>query len=179
MDTETIAASVEKTGRLLVVDNGWATCGAGAEIVAQIAERLMGVRDLRVQRMGFAQTTCPTTPVLEKLFYPNAQTIAAAGRDLVEGRRCGWLAQRKSRQGKFQGTFLMPNSTMQATTLDWPLMKNNISRAGPGRGLRVLAARRSRLDAGARRCAPLKKNGRHGWACGTAYSSIRVRRRIS
>src|SRR5207249_2007704 len=45
LDTDTIAESVDKTGRLLVVDNGWTTCGAGAEIVAQVGERLMGVRD--------------------------------------------------------------------------------------------------------------------------------------
>src|SRR5205085_9074589 len=90
LDTETIAESVEKTGRLLVVDNGWVTCGAGAEIVAQVAERLAAVRDLRVRRLGFAPVTCPTTPALEELFYPNARTIAAAARDLVEGAATGW-----------------------------------------------------------------------------------------
>jgi pyruvate/2-oxoglutarate/acetoin dehydrogenase E1 component len=91
LDTETIAASVEKTGRLLVVDNGWVCCGAGAEIVARVAERLMAIRDVRVQRLGFAPVTCPTTPALEELYYPNARTIAAAGRDLVEGTATGWL----------------------------------------------------------------------------------------
>lgn len=91
LDTDTIVESVERTGRLLVVDNGWTTCGAGAEIVAQVAERLMGVRDLRVQRLGFAPVTCPTTPVLEELFYPNARTIAGACRDLVEGKKTGWI----------------------------------------------------------------------------------------
>jgi pyruvate dehydrogenase E1 component beta subunit len=59
--------------------------------VAEVAERLMSVRDLRVRRMGFAAVTCPTTPGLEALFYPNARTIAAAARDLVEGRETGWL----------------------------------------------------------------------------------------
>ena len=54
-------------GRLVVVDTAWTSCGASAEIVAQVAERLAGVRDLRVQRMGFAPTTCPTTPALEAL----------------------------------------------------------------------------------------------------------------
>jgi pyruvate/2-oxoglutarate/acetoin dehydrogenase E1 component len=93
LDTETIIESVEKTGRLLVVDNGWVMCGAGAEIIAQVAERLMGVRDIRVQRLGFAPTACPTTPALEKLYYPNGCTIAAAARDLVEGRRTGWLPE--------------------------------------------------------------------------------------
>ncbi len=91
LDVDTIAESVEKTGRLVVVDNGWTMCGAGAEIVAQVAERLMGVRDVRVQRLGFAPTTCPTTPALEALYYPNARTIAAAARDLVEGSKTGWL----------------------------------------------------------------------------------------
>jgi pyruvate/2-oxoglutarate/acetoin dehydrogenase E1 component len=93
LDVGTIVESVEKTGRLIVVDNGWVTCGAGAEIVAQVAERLMGVRDIRVQRMGFAPVTCPTAPALENLFYPNGRTIAAAARDLVEGAKTGWLPQ--------------------------------------------------------------------------------------
>jgi pyruvate/2-oxoglutarate/acetoin dehydrogenase E1 component len=91
LDSETIVASVEKTGKLLVVDNGWTCCGAGAEIVARVAERLMGIRDLRVRRLGFVPTTCPTTPLLENLYYPNARTIAAAARDLVEGAQTGWL----------------------------------------------------------------------------------------
>ncbi len=93
LDCDTIAASVERTGRLLVVDNGWTTCGAGAEIVAGVAERLMGVRDLRLRRQGFAPVTCPTSPPLEELFYPNARTIAAAARDLVEGTTTGWLPE--------------------------------------------------------------------------------------
>ena len=93
LDTDTVTASVEKTGRLLVVDNGWTCCGAGAEIVAQVAERLMAVREVRVRRLGFAPVTCPTTPVLEKLFYPNDRTIAAAARDLVEGAETGWLPE--------------------------------------------------------------------------------------
>src|SRR6516165_9031023 len=33
LDVDTIAASVAKTGRLLVVDNGWLWCGAGAELI--------------------------------------------------------------------------------------------------------------------------------------------------
>ncbi len=93
LDTDTITASVEKTGRLVVVDNGWTCCGAGAEIVARLAERLMAVRDVRVKRLGFAPVTCPTTPVLEELFYPNARTIAAAARDLVEGAATGWVPE--------------------------------------------------------------------------------------
>jgi pyruvate/2-oxoglutarate/acetoin dehydrogenase E1 component len=107
LDVDTIAESVEKTGRLLVVDTAWTNCGASAEIVARVAERLAGVRDLRVQRLGFAPVTCPTTPVLEELFYPNARTIAAAARDLVEGSAVGWLPEERAdlQSTEFKGPF--------------------------------------------------------------------------
>lgn len=107
LDTETIMQSVERTGKLLVVDNGWITCGAGAEIIAQVAERLMGVRDIRVRRLGFAPVTCPTAPALESLFYPNACTIAQAARDLIENTRTGWLPEEDEdwKQAEFKGPF--------------------------------------------------------------------------
>lgn len=107
LDAETIVASVEKTGRLVVADTAWVNCGAGAEIVARVAERLMGVRDLRVRRLGFAPVTCPTTPMLEELFYPNARTIAAAARDLVEGAPTGWLPEQdpELKKVEFKGPF--------------------------------------------------------------------------
>ncbi|HEV3437963.1 MAG TPA: transketolase C-terminal domain-containing protein [Gemmata sp.] len=107
LDIDTIADSVERTGRLLVVDTAWTNCGAAAEIVARVAEKLQGLRDLRLKRMGFAPTTCPTTPVLEDAFYPNARTIAAATRDLVEERACGWLpVERADLQSiEFKGPF--------------------------------------------------------------------------
>jgi pyruvate/2-oxoglutarate/acetoin dehydrogenase E1 component len=107
LDTDTITDSVERTGRLLVVDNGWIPCGAGAEIIARVAERLHGVRDVQVRRLGFAHAPCPTTPVLEAPFYPNGRTIASAARDLVEGASLGWLpAECPARQSiDFKGPF--------------------------------------------------------------------------
>ena len=107
LDIDTICESVERTGRLLVVDTAWTNCGAAAEIVAQVAERLQGVRDIRLKRLGFAPTSCPTTPVLEDRFYPNPRTIAAAARDLVEDAPTGWLpAERPDLQSvAFKGPF--------------------------------------------------------------------------
>lgn len=81
LDAETIEASVRRTGRLLVVDTGWTSCGASAEIVARMAERLGGTVQLR--RMGFAPVPCPTTKNLENLFYPTAARIARAAWPLV------------------------------------------------------------------------------------------------
>ncbi len=107
LDIDTIAASVERTGRLMVVDTAWLACGASAEIVAAVAERLQGVRDLSMKRLGFAPATCPTTPALEELFYPNARSIAAAARDLVEGSATGWVPEERPelRSIEFKGPF--------------------------------------------------------------------------
>jgi pyruvate/2-oxoglutarate/acetoin dehydrogenase E1 component len=107
LDTDTIVESVRRTKRLVVVDTGWTNCGLAAEIVARVAERLQGVEGIRYKRMGFAPTTCPTTPVLEDLFYPNARTIAAAARDLVEGRACNWLPDLRAdlQSIEFKGPF--------------------------------------------------------------------------
>jgi pyruvate dehydrogenase E1 component beta subunit len=78
LDVETIAASVKKTGRLLVVDAGWLACGAAGEIIMRVLETLSGgdAPAPSVARMGYLPTPCPTTRGLETLFYPDAQTIA-------------------------------------------------------------------------------------------------------
>jgi pyruvate/2-oxoglutarate/acetoin dehydrogenase E1 component len=106
LDTGTIVESVRKTGRLLVVDNGWLTCGAGAEIIAQVMEQVPGC-DVRVRRLGFANSPCPTSPPLEDRFYPNARTIAAAAYDLVAGRKNDWLPAERAdlKDMEFKGPF--------------------------------------------------------------------------
>jgi pyruvate/2-oxoglutarate/acetoin dehydrogenase E1 component len=91
LDIDTIAESVRKTGRLVVVDNGWTTCGASAEIAAQVTERLQDVRPVRIRRLGFAPVTCPTTPTLESHFYPNSRDIASVAYNLVHGSAKDWM----------------------------------------------------------------------------------------
>lgn len=90
LDMDTIEASVRKTGRLLVVDCGWTTCGAGAEIVARLLEVLQDVREFRVRRLGFAPVVCPTTRPLEDLYYPTPRQIAAAAHALVHNKPESW-----------------------------------------------------------------------------------------
>lgn len=82
LDLDTICQSVRKTGRLLVVDSAWTACGSSAEIVSGVVERLSGVPIL-ARRMGFAPTTCPTSPWLEAAFYPNPATIAQTAYQMV------------------------------------------------------------------------------------------------
>ncbi len=83
LDMDTILASMRKTGRLLVVDSAWTACGASAEILACVAEAQPSGHDWIVRRMGFAATTCPTTPSLERAFYPNLVGIASTAHAMV------------------------------------------------------------------------------------------------
>jgi len=90
LDIDTIVASVRRTGNLLVVDNAWTNCGASAEIVAQVIEAIGPRGAIGVKRMGFAPTTCPTTPSLEALFYPNPATIAATANAMLRPHAASW-----------------------------------------------------------------------------------------
>jgi acetoin:2,6-dichlorophenolindophenol oxidoreductase subunit beta len=106
LDMATIARSVARTGRVLVVDNGWTMCGASGEIIAQLVERLDGHRGFHAARMGYEPTPCPTTKPLENLFYPNATSIAERAYTLVRGRR-DWrpVAAEATEIAEFKGPF--------------------------------------------------------------------------
>jgi pyruvate dehydrogenase E1 component beta subunit len=108
LDIDTIFESALRTRRLLVIDNGWTACGAGAEIITQVIERAGSVAGIQMRRLGFAPTACPTTPALERLFYPNPSTIASAINEMVGGPG-GWspdpdrvnLGQKEQFRGPF------------------------------------------------------------------------------
>ncbi len=106
LDIETIAASVERTGHVLVVDNSWTMCGASSEILAQLLERLQTRRAFRAARLGYAPTPCPTTKPLENLFYPNAVSIAETAYALIK-EKSDWhpKAQEAKEIAEFKGPF--------------------------------------------------------------------------
>jgi acetoin:2,6-dichlorophenolindophenol oxidoreductase subunit beta len=91
-----------------VVDNAWTNCGASAEIVARVAERPVRNRSIRFERMGFAPTTCPTTPALEQEFYPNPSRIAAAGYRLVRPGDGKWSPDPRRAELSYQVQFRGP-----------------------------------------------------------------------
>jgi len=108
LDIDTIVKSAKRTKKLLVVDNSWLTCGASAEIVAGVLERAGPEAGIKVQRMGFAPTTCPTAPNLEALFYPNPATIAEAAYALAKPKAKRWKPDPKKAQLAYQMQFRGP-----------------------------------------------------------------------
>jgi len=90
LDIDSIIASVKKTGRLLVVDNAWLTCGASAEICLQVVERLQLLKQIHVERIGYENTPCPTTKPLENMFYPNPSVIASKVHNMIYPNKKSW-----------------------------------------------------------------------------------------
>ena len=88
LDAATIAGSVRRTHRLLIVYEGVKTMGIGAEISARIAEsEAFDFLDAPIARLGGADVPLPYNPVLEKAAVPQEADIVAAARRLVrEGR---------------------------------------------------------------------------------------------
>ena len=86
LDIDTIIKSVQKTGKLIVVDAAWTSCGVSAEIVARVAEHLGAKKQILVERIGFAPVPSPNTPALEKYFYPSAESIARAALKMTRGK---------------------------------------------------------------------------------------------
>ena len=74
LDIETILASVEKTGRCVIVHEGAKTCGVGAEISAQIMENSMADLISPVQRVTGYDTIMPYFQ-LEKQYIPSVERI--------------------------------------------------------------------------------------------------------
>ncbi|MCA8961795.1 MAG: alpha-ketoacid dehydrogenase subunit beta [Planctomycetes bacterium] len=78
LDRETIVASVTRTGRLVIVENGWTLAGVSAEVAAIVAEECPGALRAPIRRIGFPRIATPSSPVLEAAYYPGASTIVEA-----------------------------------------------------------------------------------------------------
>lgn len=83
LDMDTILTSVEKTGRCIIIHEAARTCGVGAEISAQIAERAMFSLKAPVQRITGYDTIVPYAR-LEKYYLPNETQIIDSVHNLME-----------------------------------------------------------------------------------------------
>jgi len=80
MDTDTLVASVKKTGRAVTVEEGWQQNGVGAEIAARIMEHAFDYLDAPVARVSGKDVPMPYAANLEKLALPSVAEVVAAAK---------------------------------------------------------------------------------------------------
>ena len=83
LDENLIFDSVKRTGRLVIVDGGWKTCGVGAEISARVADSVFKYLKAPIIRVSLPDTPAPASSVLEKAYYPTSDDIISSVRNLI------------------------------------------------------------------------------------------------
>ena len=83
LDFDTVAESVTRTSRVMVVHSANRNVGVGAEVAARVAEECFDWLDAPVTRLGGLDTPIPFSPPLEDAYRPDAAKIAAAARKLL------------------------------------------------------------------------------------------------
>ena len=82
MDTDTVIASVQKTGRAVTVEEGWQQNGVGAELAARIMERAFDYLDAPVARVSGKDVPMPYAANLEKLALPSVAEVVEAAKSV-------------------------------------------------------------------------------------------------
>jgi len=80
LDADTIVRSVQKTGRCVVVEEGWAQSGVGAEIAARLMEQAFDYLDAPVARVSGKDVPMPYAANLEKLALPSVAEVVEAAK---------------------------------------------------------------------------------------------------
>ncbi|ACI93398.1 pyruvate dehydrogenase E1 component subunit beta [Afipia carboxidovorans OM5] len=80
MDTETLIASVQKTGRAVVIEEGWQQSGVGSEVAARLMEHAFDYLDAPVARVSGKDVPMPYAANLEKLALPSVEDVVAAAK---------------------------------------------------------------------------------------------------
>jgi pyruvate dehydrogenase E1 component beta subunit len=83
LDRETLVASAQKTGRVVVIDEGHQSYGASAELAAVVAEGAFWHLDAPVRRIGAMDVPVPFSPPLEDETVPNPARVVETALDLL------------------------------------------------------------------------------------------------
>ena len=83
LDLDTVAASVQRSNRMLIVHEAPRTAGPGAEIAASLQERCFWHLDAPIMRLGALDAPVPASRHLEEHCFPSADDITRAARRLV------------------------------------------------------------------------------------------------
>jgi len=84
LDENRMLASVKKTGRLVIADGGWKTCGIGAELAALVMEKTFSYLKSPIIRVSLPDIPAPANSVLEKLYYPNADNLVSSIKEILK-----------------------------------------------------------------------------------------------
>jgi len=83
LDRETLVASAQKTGRVIVIDEGHQSYGASAELAAVVAEGAFWHLDAPVRRLGAMDVPIPFSPPLEDETVPTPARVVETALDLL------------------------------------------------------------------------------------------------
>lgn len=83
LDMETVAESVQKTNRALLVEEGWPSFGVTAELAARIQRACFDWLDAPIERVGMAEVPLPYAKNLETAALPNVDRIVEAAKATV------------------------------------------------------------------------------------------------
>ena len=87
IDERIIFESVEKTGRLVIVDAAWKTCGVAAEIAALVAENVFDKLKCPIRRVTLPDVPAPASSALETVYYLSVQQIVQTVQEIVGLKR--------------------------------------------------------------------------------------------
>ena len=83
LDKDLLFESVKKTGRLVIADGGWKTCGISAEISALVSETIFEYLKVPIMRVSLPDTPAPASPALEKVYYPGFKDIISVVKNIT------------------------------------------------------------------------------------------------
>jgi pyruvate/2-oxoglutarate/acetoin dehydrogenase E1 component len=84
LDEMLLFESVKKTGRLIIADGGWKTCGIAAEISALVSENIFEYLRSPIFRITLPDTPAPASSILESDYYPTSQKIVDAVKRILK-----------------------------------------------------------------------------------------------
>jgi pyruvate dehydrogenase E1 component beta subunit len=88
LDNRVILESVERTGRLVVVDGGWASCGFSSEIIATVAQHIEPTKLLaKPARVTLPAAPAPSSKFLELEYYPSTMDVVGVATNLLQNNR--------------------------------------------------------------------------------------------
>jgi pyruvate dehydrogenase E1 component beta subunit len=83
LDQELLFESVRKTGRMVVVDGGWRTCGVASEVSALVSENCFEYLKAPIKRVTLPDCPAPASSVLEKEYYQTSKDIIIAVKEVI------------------------------------------------------------------------------------------------